>query len=129
MFEETQRRKKTKVGDEMIRTIEMTPKVLQEWIKELKSGKYEQITRYYHSLQKQNCYCALGVLRHVVFGIPLDIDINIQLSIPEKLTIETNWNRVVHNHMDFEEITRMNDTEGKTFKEIAEKLPELVGFN
>jgi hypothetical protein len=75
-----------------------------DFIKALRSGKYTQVKGIMH-VAGSNCYCALGLLRHVADGA------EIREFLPKNLrpTSLLSW----------------NDYSGMSFKQIADRLERM----
>jgi hypothetical protein len=98
----------------------MNPIVKKEWLAALRSGKYEQGTRYLCNIKEQ--YCCLGVLVDACFVVDWthyesDDAWRVELGdafLPERILIGANL-----DHEEVQKLVKMNDIEGLTFKQIA----------
>lgn len=108
----------------------LTEEQFNQWLAELRSGKYKQISG---SLKGPNdhCFCALGVLAFPILGLFPNAENspgeavetagadNMGQILPEKFMISSNQ----------EDVWRKNDSEGYSFLEIADWLErERHGF-
>lgn len=107
----------------------MTPELKAKWIAALRSGQYKQGKG---ALCSKDTFCCLGVLAEVFgaqkqsdafgtiylfeTGVLTDIDYEWDMNVPEILLDEDNQ----------DELTNMNDAEGKSFAEIADWIEENV---
>jgi len=86
----------------------------EDFIKELRSGKYEQTGGEYYN-EETGAYCALGVACR-----------SLDLSVDEKYSPSYSdlANNFLINDEDIDDIVSMNDDEGLNFNEIADTLEE-----
>lgn len=88
----------------------MNKTIKKKWLTALRSGKYKQA---YGQLKLGDCYCCLGVLC-VVAGIKIS-----EYGDDEIEGDYTNIYKALKNKDMASTLWRMNDTENKTFSEIA----------
>ena len=102
-------------------------KLLKKWLEALRSGEYEQAQYKLHDGHAS--YCCLGVLCKVDgyldevpggFLDPEDEDeIVFEEYVPMKVWKRTGLDRELQSY-----VSCLNDTEGKTFDEIADEIEE-----
>jgi hypothetical protein len=92
----------------------LTREQRDKWAEELESGRHPQITGQFCDLSKG--YCCLGVLAHVVLGLPVADRDGGQADPFSELRLERG---------DDYRFWRMNDVQGMKFPEIAKHVRAL----
>lgn len=100
----------------------MNAKYKKPWIKALESGNYRQTQNWLADTNnKKREYCCLGVLCEVA-EVPRGTDLSYDgdgQNLTNKLKKEFGITNKTHD-----ELTRLNDEEGASFKEIAKFIKE-----
>lgn len=89
----------------------------EKWVAALRSGDYKQADQKYYD-RSTDCYCANGVgykIQGAIFN--------------ENGTINSSGPRLIQIPMSlWEEVVYLNDTNGRTFSEIADWIEANVEF-
>jgi hypothetical protein len=104
----------------------MNPQVKEKWIEALRSGEYKQTTRY---LRTKDGYCCLGVLMDLYLKetgkewVPTH-DKYVYLTSNMNCSPISDWADVEEFAEDV--LIHMNDTEGRSFNEIADYIQDML---
>lgn len=104
--------------------MKLNKKLKHKWLKALRSGKYEQGQGF---LERDNKFCCLGVLCDIMKLQRIEKGIS-KTTFCYKETASTSAlpgafaEEIGMSHSMQEKLWTMNDTEGKSFKEIAKYI-------